>query len=377
MTVEQCWQRVPGGSATYIVELARALRARSGLTVAGLAAYHRGPPPEDWAPPIPVRHVPMPRTALYAAWNTLRGPRAELTAPADVVHATTWAIPPTRRPLVVTVHDLAFERAPEHFTARGVAYFRRALHRASVEADAIVVPSRATWDDCVGHGIEPARLRLVPHGVRVPPRTGEDVARFRTDHGISRPYVLWSGTSEPRKNLPTLLEAFAAIAPASDLDLVLVGPRGWGDDPVPALAPGIRARVHRLGRLAALDLASAYAGAAVFAFPSLWEGFGLPVLEAMAYGTPVVTSMGTSMAELVDGGGYLVPATDAGALAARILEAVDPANRPELSASAVRAARRRTWDEAARATADVYAQAAGRARGGDTGDPTSAPDVTK
>ena len=142
-----------------------------------------------------------------------------------------------------------------------------------------------------------------------------------------------------------------------DLDLVLVGPAGWGTDPTDApLPPG---RVHVLGRLDDTDLACAYAGARVFTFPSIWEGFGLPVLEAMAHGTPVVTSADTCMAEITGtGAGLLVPATDASALA-EALEATAGSEHDRLAAAGIERARDYTWEASAAAHAAIYASLAG------------------
>ena len=363
MVVEQLWQSVPGGSGTYIVELARALRGR-GARLAGLAARHGASPSpaELGLADVPVRFAHLPRPALYESWNRLGLPRAESTLPgAEVVHATTWAIPGTRLPLVVTVHDVAFLRSPEHFTRRGNAYFATALERTRREADAVVVPSTATADDCVAAGLDAGRIRVIPHGVRARAVTGAEVAALRAAHGLEREYVLWTGTREPRKNLPVLLRAFALLAKVRpDLDLVLVGPAGWGDDAEErTLTAELSGRVHVLGRLPDEELAAAYTGARVFAFPSIWEGFGLPVLEAMAHGTPVVTSADTCMAEITrDDAGLLVPATDASALA-EALEAAAGSEHDRLAAAGIERARDYTWEASAAAHAAIYASLAG------------------
>ena len=315
LTVEQLWQPVPGGSGTYIRGLAEALRERDDVTLSGLAAWH----PLHGAPPgLRVRRVVLPRRLAYAAWLRLRAPwSAPLVAPArGVLHATTWAVPPHRGPLVVTVHDLAFLRDPGHFTPHGNRFFRRALDIVRDEADAVVVPSEATAADCEAAGIDRARIHVIPHGVTTPHVMADRLAAFRARNGLERPYVLWTGTFEPRKNLPALLGAFSQVAAVRpDLDLVLVGPSGWGgaDEAVSRLLDGLpRDRVRRLGHLDPAALHAAYAGATAFCFPSTWEGFGLPVLEAMAHGVPVVTSAGTSMAEVCADAALLVdpaPAT--------------------------------------------------------------------
>ena len=198
MVVEQLWQPVPGGSGRYIVELARGLTA-AGVDAVGIAARHtaREPSAAGVGLGIPVATSALPRQVLYALWDRLGVPSVDhLDAGAQLVHATTWSIPPTRRPLVVTVHDLAFLRDPTHFTRHGVAYFTRALRRTVEHAKRVIVPSHATERDCVAAGIEPSVIRVIPHGVRHTDVSAEDVDRFRAARGLARPYVLWVGTHE-------------------------------------------------------------------------------------------------------------------------------------------------------------------------------------
>lgn len=360
LTVEQCWQPVPGGSGSYIAELTRALADEPALDVVGIAARHGSAETPRPAPTGRVVHAPLPRVALYEAWSRLRRPRAEAVAgPLDVVHATTWAIPGRKAPLVVTVHDLAFLREPDHFTARGNAFFRRAVEIVRAEAAQIVVPSATTRDDCVAHGFDADRVTVVPHGVRADAVDAADVAGWRERVGVARPYVLWCGTLEPRKNVARLVEAFAAARAGGHLehDLVLVGPAGWGEvarDVERALAVLPAGSVHLLGRLDDADLQIAYAGADAFAFPSLWEGFGMPVLEAMAHGVQVVTSAGSSMAEFAGDVGVLVDPLDVDALAAGLVTAVgrDDGERLRQRAAGF------TWAASAAAHVEVYRSAA-------------------
>ena len=360
MTVEQLWQPVPGGSGTYIVELAKALRTRQ-VPVAGIAARRQAAlsPQEVGLPAMPMRYSHLPRTALYESWNRLGLPRAESILPgAQLIHATTWALPATSLPLAVPVHDLAFLRAPEHFTPRGNAYFSRSLERVIAEASAIIVPSQATADDCIAAGIDAARLYVIPHGVRTRTVTDEQIESFRTARGLRRDYILWTGTREPRKNLLGLLRAFAILTEehddADDLDLVLVGPAGWGDDAAEReLLARLGDRVHVTGRLDDDELAAAYSGARAFAFPSIWEGFGLPVLEAMAYGAPVVTSSGTCMAEVTGDVGLLADPASPREIADRLAEAVGPAH-DELALAGRERARTFTWSACAAAHTEVY-----------------------
>jgi glycosyltransferase involved in cell wall biosynthesis len=352
MVVEQCWQSVPGGSATYVLRLLDALSRRDDVRVVGLTARHDGPPPQTAEPRVPLQASALPRPLLYESWRRLRRPRAESLAPgADVVHAPTWAVPGTARPLVVTVHDLAFLDDPGHFTARGAAYFRDALDVVRREARAVVTPSQDTADACVRAGVPAARLTVVPHGVTAPRPAPGAVAELRRRHALDRPYILWCGTLEPRKNVRRLVEAFRALD-RPDLDLVLVGPAGWGHGVLPAdVASDPRLRL--LGHLPEPELHAAYAGAEAFAFPSIREGFGLPVLEAMAYGLPVVTSAGTACAEVAGDAALLVDPLDSAAIRDGLARALGPA-AADLRPAALDRASGFTWEAAATAHAEVY-----------------------
>lgn len=360
MVVEQMFQPVPGGSGTYITEMSRAA-LKLGGRIAGITARHSSMPDDVGLPPqMPLRSSRLPRLALYEAWNHGGFPRAEALVPgSEVIHATTWAIPGTKLPLAVTVHDLAFLRAPEHFTRRGNAYFRRCLERTIAEAERIIAPSQATADDCIAAGIAAARIEVIEHGVAVREVSEAEVSSFRERHGLGRPYILWTGTREPRKNLDGLLAAFAIAAPSlPELDLVLVGPAGWGEDASEqALPETIRTRIHVLGRLSEEDLAAAYRSAQVFVFPSHWEGFGLPVLEAMAYGTPTVTSRGTCMEEIVGEAGLLAVPSDPQEIAEQLIVAAGPAGA-ELAEGGLERASHYTWERSAAAHLTLYAEMA-------------------
>jgi glycosyltransferase involved in cell wall biosynthesis len=363
-TVEQLWQPAPGGSGTYIRELMSALPSAPGVAgVLGVAARHAGPPP-DGALPVPVVRSVLPRPALYEAWNRVPVPVLPRAARrADVLHATTWAVPRTRTPLVVTVHDLAFLRSPEHFTPRGNAFFRRAWRRVLAEADVVVVPSRTTALDCAEHGLDESRTVVVPHGVRLPPLPAAQARAVRGRLGLDRPYLLWCGTLEPRKNLGTLLEAFDRVArQVPDLDLAVIGPAGWGGEAArlrDRLSGTAVDRVRLLGAVSWPELHAAYAGARAFAFPSTWEGFGLPVLESMAHGVPVITSARTSMAEITGDAALLVDALDVEAWVDGLLRLTGP-EHDAFARAALDRASAFTWEAAAAGTVAAYRQAVAR-----------------
>jgi len=358
VTLEQCWHRVPGGTAVATLEQVAALADRDDVEIVGVSARHGQPPPEPFRPSVPVQALPLPRPALYEAWHRLRRPRVELaTGPVDVVHATAIAIPPKTVPLVVTVHDLAFLADRSQATAHGNRFFRRGTDLARRHADLVLCPSQATMDECLAAGFDADRLRLVPWGVHVRPVDDDDVERVHARHRLTRPYVLFNGTIEPRKNLGALMTAFAALR-GHDVDLVVVGPEGWNED-LDALTAPLGDRVRPLGFLPRAELDALLAGAEVFCYPSLREGFGLPVLEAMAQGTAVVTSSGTATEEVAGDAALLVdphdPATITDALD-RLLGDRDLAD--ELGRRGRKRAAELTWRRTAELTAAAYAEVA-------------------
>jgi glycosyltransferase involved in cell wall biosynthesis len=313
ITLEQCWHRVPGGTARAALESVAALQDHGSTDLIGVSAHHRSDPAPTWRPTIDVEQFRLPRTALYESWQRFRRSRiTSLVGPVDVIHATGMAVPPRTAPLVVTVHDLAFLRDPTQFTARGVRFFHRAIELARRDATLVNCPSQATIDECVDNGFDPERLRLLPWSIDPVLAEPGEVAKRRTQLNIEGPMVLWAGTIEPRKNLPMLLDAFARITDSS-ARLVLAGPTGWNED-LSAKLRGLGDRVQVLGFVSTEDLRTLFAAADVFCFPSRQEGFGLPVLEAMAQGTAVITSAGTATAEVAGDAAVLVDPSDDDAL---------------------------------------------------------------
>jgi glycosyltransferase involved in cell wall biosynthesis len=359
ITAEQSWARVPGGTAVATIELARAVVRRRDIDLVGVAARHRRAPPPHWALPVEVRHLPLPTRPLFEAWHRLRWPAVErATGPVDLVHGTIIAVPASRAPLVLTIHDLAFLSHPEHFTERGIRFFRRALTLALREARLVTCPSRATMTACASVGFETDRLRLVPWGVRVRASEADDVQRCRVRYRLERPFVLFCGTVEPRKNLRRVLEAFRLLR-HPDVELVLAGPMGWMEDLDGPLRE-LDGRGRWLGAVPEDDLGPLYAAADVVVYASLEEGFGFPVLEAMAQGTPVVTSAGTATEEVAGDAALLVDPLDVEAIAAAIDGVLTDRELARRLRDAGRArATQFPWERTAELMAAVYAEVAG------------------
>jgi glycosyltransferase involved in cell wall biosynthesis len=257
----------------------------------------------------------------------------------------------------VTVHDLAFLDHPEHVTRHGRRFFNRSLALTHRDADLVLCPSQSTERELHAAGVDAGRIRVVPWGV-TPTAVSEaavDAVRHRYDTG-SR-YVLWVGTVEPRKNLTALSAAFRRLAD-TDVRLVLVGPQGWNETLGAHLA-GLQDRVRVLGFVPVADLRALYTAAAVFCYPSWREGFGLPVLEAMAAGAPVVTASGTATEEVAGDAGVCVDPRDDVALAAALDRVLgDPVYATELATRGRARANSFTWARTAELTAAAYHEVA-------------------
>lgn len=363
VTVEQFWHVVPGGIATVTAELVRALTSRSDLEVTGISARHPDAPAEAFAATAPIRQLPLPRRVLYESWQWLRRPVVErATGPVDVVHDMGYVVPPSRAPLVATVHDLWFLDHPDHYTWHSRAVMKRGFDLARRDARLIVCPSSASIESCVAAGIERDRLRLVHWGVRARPVDEAEAASVVRRYGLEGPYVLFSGTIEQRKNIVRLLHAFERLE-RTDVDLVLAGAPGSNPDAweaeLGAAAARLGARCRRLGAVRPGDLDALCARASVVVYPSLGEGFGLPILFAMAQGAPVVTSRGTSTEEVAGEAAVLVDPLDVDSIADGIERVLTDR---QLTASVREAGRRRaagfTWERTASLAAAVYEEAA-------------------
>jgi glycosyltransferase involved in cell wall biosynthesis len=333
--------------------------------------------PRRWRstfPPHPnlvERWSPFPGRVFerVSRWNV---PRVEWMTRFDVLFAPNYLPPPTRsRRVVLTVHDLAFRLYPE--TAPITGRWLRRLGDALRKAAEVITVSHATRADLLElYPVDPDRVTAIHHGVdpeRFHPPGPEEVRRVRRRFGIDGPYLLFVGGLEPRKNLDAVLRAFAQLPADLDPTLVIAGaavpwyPRGRVAlaDAVSALPPRIRRRVVITEYVGDPDRGPLYGGAEALVFPSLYEGFGLPVLEAMACGTPVLTSGVSALPEVAGDAAVLVDPRDQGAIAEgmrRLLQ--DESLRRRLRSSGPARAARFRWEETARRTADVLHRAAGR-----------------
>lgn len=363
---DQLWASVPGGIGTYVRELAPALAAREGvdLSLWHCRSSNVGPDP-TWLDAFEMMEVPGPIRTLYPQWNLLGRPRLPPTFQGlDVVHAAGPAgVPPVRRgtALVVTVHDLAHHRFPDLFPTTWRRLYGAGVRATVRRAAAILAPSRATAEDLTNiAGADPARVHVTPLAAALP-ATSDDTADACRRLKVPTPYVLFVGTLEPRKNVVQLVRAYRQIAPEVPHALVLAGPDGWHvEDLDDELARGGPGTIVRTGRVGERDLDALYRGADAFAYPSSSEGFGLPVLEAMARGVAVVTSETPALVEVSDDAGLRVEADDVAGLAdvlARVL--TDRALNEDLRARGRARARSYSWEATARATLDAYRSAIG------------------
>ena len=349
VVLEQCLAPVPGGTGRYSREIAAALAATAGPEdeVHGVVALHRDVTTAVVPGVRGPRRLPLPRRALVAAWERGTGPAPR----ADVVLAPTplWPGASARRPpCVVVVHDAVAWTHPETLTPRGVAWHRRAISSAARCAALVVVPTQAVADELARH--VPLRdVLVVGEGVAADLAVGPDAPARAQRLALPSRYLLTVATLEPRKGLDVLLEALAHPQ-APDLPLLCAGQPGWGGQDLLALAAAAGLapdRVRLLGRVSDADLAVLLDRATAVVVPSRSEGFGLPLLEAMAAGTPVVTSDAPALVE-VGAGAARVTALEPVALAAALAEvARDDGLRARMAQAGRRRAGEFTWNAAA------------------------------
>ena len=361
----------PTGIGVFTRQLLDGLARRDDLDVVGYAATWRGRGQlRALAPPtVQVVDRPLPARPMRALWSRGPFPPLEwLTGSFDLVHGTNFLVPPTRRAArLVTVHDLTPVRYPELCSADTLAY--PALIERAWRAGAWIHTDSAYVADEVRQWLRVGDAdahRVVPIHLGVDPPTSGDPEAGRQLAGSSR-YVLALGTIEPRKGLPDLVRAFDAVAaldddgrpPGGQVRLVVAGPDGWGTEAFDRAVAACRHRdrVVRVGWVDDRSRADLLAGAAVLAYPSLSEGFGLPPLEAMSVGVPVVCSDAGPLPEVAGAAARLVVAGDPDSLAAGLAEVLDDDTGRQ---ARVEAGRRHAagyrWEDCVTAMAALYRQ---------------------
>jgi glycosyltransferase involved in cell wall biosynthesis len=360
---------LPTGVGAFCHGALAALGRRSSVEVRAYAvSWRRRRHMESQLPDgVTVRQRPMPARPLHALWGRWDAPPLEwFVGPSDVVHGTNFLVPPTgRAAAVVSVHDLTPLHHPELCNAATLAYpglIRLALARGAwVHTDSSFVAGEVVE----AFGADPARVRVVNPGVPELPDPSADEAEAvlrRILPPAVRRFCLAIGTAEPRKDLPGLVRAFGDVADRhADLALVLAGPPGWGEQALDEAVAASRARdrIVRTGWVAPGDLAALLARATVLAYPSLYEGFGFPPLQAMRAGVPVVATRAGSLPEVLGDGALLVEQGDEDGLAEALDACLsDEAERRRLVAAGTQWSTRYSWDRCGEELEALYRDAA-------------------
>jgi len=312
-----------------------------------------------------IKELPLTNRFWRVIWHRLRVPFPAdlLTGPVDVFHSPDYLLPPVRRgKKVVTVHDLSFLRHPEAAEPSLRAFLCASVPRSVRKADLVLGDSESTRQDVIELlGIDGDRVEVVYPGVDGAFRVIDDqhhLAAVKQLYGLDCPFILNVGTLEPRKNLVTLLYAYAALRRRGlEHKLVIAGGHGWLYDGVFRRLEelSLEEEVLFLGYVAEEHLPALYGLADLLVFPSLYEGFGLPPLEAMACGTPVITSDSSSLPEVVGEAGVMVPARDADALAEAIATVLaDSVLREDLVKQGLSRAAQFTWRAAGEKLLALY-----------------------
>ncbi len=348
LLLEQNWNAVPGGTARAGNRLIRALLDHTDHHIVGVHGSHRKDATLAVPSGLDIIEIPLPGRALQQIWSRVDQPLLDRWVDASVVHFPAYVMAPTSGARVVTIHDLAFVRHPEWFTSNGVAFLSRFLERVRRSDATVITPSSITADDCLAIGIDESRVHTIPWGIDAARAPAHEIDRVRDRYSLPERFVLYVGTLEPRKNVGNLVEAMRAV---ENVPLVIVGPQGWGEVD--------RGDSLTLGEVPDADLGPLMACATVLAYPSHFEGFGLPVLEAMAQGTPVMTTRKTAPAEIAGGAGLAVDTHSPAMIATALTDMVNSPNElKEMGTIALARAQNYRWAETAAAHVAIYEELA-------------------
>ncbi|MBN1679051.1 MAG: glycosyltransferase family 4 protein [Anaerolineae bacterium] len=357
------------GIGRLVRELITALAAHDSATpyrlfVAGASRQTLPPPPG-----VNFHWHPTRITPLWFAriWHRFRVPLPveAFVGRVNLFHATDFTLPPTLpgTRTILTVHDLSYVRAPETATPVLKAYLDTVVPRSVRRAFHILADSQATKDDLIElYGTPPEKITVLLSGVTARFRpVADEQMRLAVCQRYTipdNPYIFSIGTVQPRKNYTRLIQALLALGPGfKDIHVVIAGGRGWLDDPIYRTVEetGLADRVHFIGFADDDDLPVLYSGAACLAYPSLYEGFGFPILEAMACGTPVVTSTVSSMPEVAGDATLLIDPYDVDALAGALRRLLsDSGLRDDLAERGFKQAAKFTWEQSAQHLRQIY-----------------------
>jgi len=348
--------------------LVQALAPLAGGHDVSLLVFGRPPAGKISAPAgFSLRVVPIPNRWLTIGWHRLGAPFPVdwLSGSMDLYHASDFVLPPVRRArTLLTVHDVSFLTTPQCAEASLRNFLSGVVPQSVTRADHVLADSESTRRDLIQLlGVPGDKVTVVYPGVEPSFCRKDDpveLQRLRVRYGIGDgPFILGVGTLEPRKNWPALIRAWAHLRRENRLPhrLVIAGGTGWLTEGIfeAAEASGLRSEIIFTGFVADADLAALYSTADVFVLPSLYEGFGIPVLEAMACGTPVVCADNSSLPEATGDAALLVDATDEAGIAAAIQGLLEnEALRMQLQQRGFEQAQRFTWDAAARTLLNTY-----------------------
>ncbi|MFA6239607.1 MAG: glycosyltransferase family 1 protein [Candidatus Hydrogenedentales bacterium] len=353
------------GTGVYTTQLAAKLVALAEMGTIEVFWPADIPLPDGTAGRESAFHLTARMSQARRIWFDQMGIQAQaMKGKFDLIHyPANFGALLRRMPSVLTVHDLTFLRDPSWYKAERATYYRIAIRRSVRNARRIIAVSQATANDLTNMlGVPAERIDVVHNGVdpRFKPIGEQGRREVSAKYALADPYVLFVGTIEPRKNLPRLVEAWSSVAGNAGPSLVIAGRQGWKTEAVResvARSPHGK-RVRFLGHVPPEDLPALMSGAAVFAYPSLYEGFGIPVAEAMACGTPVLTSNVSSLPEVAGDAAVLVDPEDTIAIASGLERLLSSESlRSDLRGRGLRRANQLSWDKAARQTLETYRKA--------------------
>lgn len=304
---------------------------------------------------------PIPQTVGNFLWNKFHRLTLEkLLGKIDIYHSSDWIQPPTQAKKVTTIHDLVIYKYPDVSNPQIIKTQKRRLEWVKRECHAILADSQTTKKDIVNilH-IKPEKIEVVYPGIsqEFTRQNNEEIIRLKQKYGLLNEYILSVGTIEPRKNIKRVIRAFESFlshpliaALKKPIELIIAGNCGWDNN----LPPGNN-YIKTLGYVTQSDLPALYSGASLFTYPSLYEGFGLPVLEAMACGVPVISSSRGSLKEVASDSAILVDPESEEDIASKMVQIfIDATLRSELITKGAKHAAFFTWDKAAREILSVY-----------------------